>query len=144
MTVLEKDYSVKELQQAAQWVLENIGEKKVIALHGEMGAGKTTLVSAICNLFRVLDVVSSPTFSIINEYHYKDEGGNQSLFHIDLYRLKDEQEAIHVGVEECFYSGNYCFVEWPERTPNLLPDNCIHIYLIATGDQNRKLKIEQK
>ncbi|MGE9314773.1 tRNA (adenosine(37)-N6)-threonylcarbamoyltransferase complex ATPase subunit type 1 TsaE [Niabella sp. CJ426] len=136
-----KKYTLNEISQAAQWLLSELKGRKVIALHGTMGAGKTTLVSAICHLLKVEDVVSSPTFSVINEYRYDDNGTQKRLYHIDLYRLKDEEEAIRTGVEDCLYSSNYCFVEWPERAAALLPDDTVHVHLSVEGDMHRSLEI---
>lgn len=139
---MERLYSLQEIASTAAWLWEQIQGHKVVALHGEMGSGKTTLVSALCDHLKVMDVVSSPTFSIINEYRFEKEGKTESLFHIDLYRLKDEQDAIGAGVEDCFYSGDYCFVEWPERTLTLLPEDTLHVYVESIGENKRQLKIE--
>ncbi|MCH5717129.1 tRNA (adenosine(37)-N6)-threonylcarbamoyltransferase complex ATPase subunit type 1 TsaE [Niabella hibiscisoli] len=122
-------------------MLDELKDRKVIALHGTMGAGKTTLVSTICNLLQVEDVVSSPTFSVINEYRYSEDGAQKRLYHIDLYRLKDEEEAIRTGVEDCLYSGDYCFVEWPERAEGLFPDDTATVYLRVEGETDRSLEI---
>ncbi|WP_262919732.1 tRNA (adenosine(37)-N6)-threonylcarbamoyltransferase complex ATPase subunit type 1 TsaE [Niabella hibiscisoli] len=130
-----------EINQTAQWLLDELKDRKVIALHGTMGAGKTTLVSTICNLLQVEDVVSSPTFSVINEYRYSEDGAQKRLYHIDLYRLKDEEEAIRTGVEDCLYSGDYCFVEWPERAEGLFPDDTATVYLRVEGETDRSLEI---
>ena len=106
-----------------------------------MGAGKTTLVHALCDEKGVKDAVGSPTFSIINEYEWQEEGRPVRLYHIDLYRLKGEAEAMQAGVEDCLYSGHYCLVEWPERAPGLFPDDTLHLYLEVTGPQDRRLVI---
>lgn len=136
-----KKYTLPEIDQTARWLLDELKDRRVIALHGTMGAGKTTLVSAICSLLKVEDVVSSPTFSVINEYRYHENGTTKRLYHIDLYRLKDEEEAIRTGVEDCLYSGDYCFVEWPERAEALFPDNATTLYLRVEGDTERSLEI---
>jgi tRNA threonylcarbamoyladenosine biosynthesis protein TsaE len=135
---MDVNFSLNNIKEAAKTFLEAIKEKKVIALHGEMGAGKTTFVHAICDILNVNDTVSSPTFSIINEYHSVK---GKVIYHLDLYRLKDEQEAINAGVEDCFYSGNLCLVEWPEITPALFPDDSVHCYLSVSGENERKLVI---
>jgi tRNA threonylcarbamoyladenosine biosynthesis protein TsaE len=135
---MDVNFSLENIKEAATTFLTAIGEKKVIALHGQMGAGKTTFVHAICDSLGVSASVSSPTFSIINEYHSAE---GKVIFHLDLYRLKDEQEAINAGVEDCFYSGNFCLVEWPEITPALFPDDTVHCYLSVLGDKERKLVI---
>lgn len=131
-------FSLEEIGRAAGDFIKAISEQKIIALHGQMGAGKTTFVHAICDALGVKDSVSSPTFSIINEY----SSAQGIIYHIDLYRLKDENEAVAAGVEECLYSGNLCLVEWPEITPGLFPDNTVHCYLTITGNNERMLQIK--
>ena len=103
-----------------------------------MGAGKTTFVHAVCEAAGVKDNISSPTFSIINEY--VASSGNV-IYHIDLYRLKNEQEAMQAGVEDCLFSGNRCFVEWPDRAPNIFLDNTLHVSISVLDMNTRKLKI---
>jgi len=131
-------FTLNEIEDAAKTFLANTAPCKVIALHGEMGAGKTTFVHAICNVLGVKDTVGSPTFSIINQYQTNSA---EIIYHIDLYRLKDEEEAIQAGVEDCLYSGNYCFVEWPDRAPAIFPDNTLHISIVAMNNDTRKLII---
>jgi tRNA threonylcarbamoyladenosine biosynthesis protein TsaE len=106
-----------------------------------MGSGKTTFIHALCSYKHVKDVVGSPTFSIINEYMYIDKGREWKIYHIDLYRLKDEEEARLAGVEDCFYNGHICLVEWPERAILLFPQDTVHVYIEAIDDQTRKLQI---
>jgi tRNA threonylcarbamoyladenosine biosynthesis protein TsaE len=136
---MDVNFSLQNIDKAAINFLAAIGQKKVIALHGQMGAGKTTFVHAICDALGVNGAVSSPTFSIINEY--KSANGD-IIYHLDLYRLKDEQEAINAGLEDCLYSGNLCLVEWPEITPELFPEDTVHCYLSVSGERERKLVIE--
>lgn len=133
---MEITFSLDSIQVVAAKFLANLVQPATIALHGDMGAGKTTFVHALCIQLGVQDVVSSPTFSIINQY---TTHSNITVYHIDLYRLKDEEEAIQAGVEDCLYSGSYCFVEWPEKTPNLLPPNTIHLYISTININTRKL-----
>lgn len=135
---MDVNFSLKNINEAAKTFLETIGEKKVIALHGQMGAGKTTFVHSICDVLGVSAAVSSPTFSIINEYSSAE---GETIYHLDLYRMKDDQEAINAGVEDCFYSGNLCLVEWPEITPALFPDDTVHCYLFVSGENERRLVI---
>ncbi|MDZ4795908.1 MAG: tRNA (adenosine(37)-N6)-threonylcarbamoyltransferase complex ATPase subunit type 1 TsaE [Bacteroidota bacterium] len=120
--------------------------KTVFAIHGPMGAGKTTFIHALCDAKAVKDVVGSPTFSIINEYQYVpvdigSEGTTKVLFHLDLYRLKNEEEAVRAGVEDAFYSGYICLVEWPEKAPGIFPDSTTHVYIEMVDSTTRRLKI---
>src|SRR5215211_5600042 len=100
----------------------------VFAFHGEMGAGKTTLIAALCREKGSTDALSSPTFSIINEYVYQNSGTEEKIYHIDLYRLKDEEEVVAAGVEDCLYSGALCLVEWPEKAPHLFDERTVHVF----------------
>lgn len=141
---MAKVYGESEIHDIAAWLWQQIQPYNVIALYGEMGSGKTTLVHALCDYLGVKDAVSSPTFSIINEYAFEDEGKPQTIFHIDLYRLKDEEEAIRAGVEDCFYSEAYCFVEWPERAPNLFPENVLKVFISIAEGGKRRIRLEGK
>jgi tRNA threonylcarbamoyladenosine biosynthesis protein TsaE len=109
--------------------------QRVFAFHGGMGAGKTTFIHALCDERGVTDVVGSPTFSIINEYN--SSGGR--IFHIDLYRLKDEEEALRAGVEEVLYSGELCLVEWPDRAPGIFPPGSVHVHIAVVDPDTRKI-----
>jgi len=124
----------------AQAFFEYMKDKRVIAFHGQMGAGKTTFIHALCDAKKVSSTVSSPTFSIINEYN-SPEG---SLFHIDLYRLKNEEEAIRAGVEDALYSGSLCLVEWPERIPHLFAEDTMHVFIDLLDDGKRRISIADK
>jgi tRNA threonylcarbamoyladenosine biosynthesis protein TsaE len=135
---MDVNFTLDAINTTAVDFLNILEKSKVIALHGEMGAGKTTFVNAVCTAMGVKDTVGSPTFSIINEYRTADEN---IIYHMDLYRLKDEEEAIAAGVEDAMYSGNTCFVEWPEKIPDLLPENTVHCYLQTVGNNERNLKI---
>ena len=132
------DFALQEIDQAAMQLIAAAAGRKIFAFHGEMGAGKTTLIHAICQQLNIKDAVGSPTFSIINEYR---TGSGEIVYHLDLYRLNDESEAIAAGVEDCLYAGNMCLVEWPEKAPGLFPDDTVHCYLKSTGHNHRKLQI---
>ncbi|RYF90025.1 MAG: tRNA (adenosine(37)-N6)-threonylcarbamoyltransferase complex ATPase subunit type 1 TsaE [Chitinophagaceae bacterium] len=136
---MDSKFKLNEIDAVAANVLATLQRPAVLAFHGEMGAGKTTFISALCKALRVTDAVSSPTYAIINQY--KTTGGSM-VYHMDLYRLKDEEEALMAGVEECYYSGNWCLVEWPEKAEGLLPADAIHCYLSLAGDNERKLQIK--
>lgn len=135
---MEVNFTLEQIQDVALQLLSAAGDHKVIALHGDMGAGKTTLIHALCETMGVKDVVISPTFSIINQY--KTTGG-QTVYHMDLYRIKDENEATNAGVEDCLYSGELCLVEWPDKAPGIFPDDTLHITISSVDDNTRKLKI---
>lgn len=134
---MEVNFSLDKINETALQLLQDAGAAKVFAFHGDMGAGKTTFIHALCEAMGVKDVISSPTFSIINQYSTKD---GQTVYHMDLYRIKDENEAINAGVEDCLYSGNACLVEWPEKVPDIFPDDTLHIYISSINDNTRKLK----
>ena len=102
-----------------------------------MGAGKTTFIQALCKAKKVEDLVGSPTFSLINEYRFP-EG---IIYHLDLYRLKDEEEAIRAGIEDCLYSGEICLVEWPERAPGIFPPDTLHLLIEELDEMKRKIKV---
>ncbi len=136
---MDSKFSLEQIDDAAGIFLEALGNHKVIAFHGEMGAGKTTFINALCKKLQVTDAVSSPTFSIINQYNTST---NETVFHLDLYRLKSDEEAVMAGVEDCYYSGHICLVEWPEKAASLLPDNALHCYLSLAGNNERKLQIK--
>ncbi|WP_254529001.1 MULTISPECIES: tRNA (adenosine(37)-N6)-threonylcarbamoyltransferase complex ATPase subunit type 1 TsaE [unclassified Sphingobacterium] len=127
--------NTESLPAAAAWLIENAGDKRVFVFQAPMGAGKTTFIKAICAYLQVEDSTSSPTFSIVNEYHSE----NGPIYHFDFYRLKSEQEAFDLGYEEYFYSGDYCFIEWPEKIPNLIPEDAAVIKIEVTEDQSRTI-----
>lgn len=133
-------HSLAELSVAAQHVISTFADERIFLFYGQMGAGKTTFINELCLVLGVHDHTSSPTFSIVNEY-YSDNG---PLYHFDFYRLKNESEAFDLGYEEYFYSGNYCFVEWSEKIPNLLPESYVTIEIKVSENQNRTLYIEKK
>ncbi len=135
---MELTFTLQDIQSTAKEFWKQVPEKKVFAFHGEMGSGKTTFIQALCIEKQVIDTVGSPTFSIINEYQSK-EG---TIYHIDLYRLKDWQEAMQAGIEECLYSGDTCLVEWPERAAAVFPDDTVHIYLNVINEETRNLRIK--
>ena len=132
---MERIYTLPEIDVVARVFWESFPDKKIFAFKGNMGAGKTSFIRALCGLKNVEDTVGSPTFSIINEYS-SDAG---RIYHMDLYRLKNEEEAIRAGVEDCLYSGDICLVEWPDRAPGIFPDTSIGILLEAIDESTRKI-----
>lgn len=140
---MEKVFTLDGIEEIATWFWKNCPGDRVFAFHGEMGAGKTTLIHALCDMKGVKDVVGSPTFSIVNEYLYDGDGNGGKIFHIDLYRLKDEVEAVQAGIEDCLYSDHICLVEWPERAPGIFPENTVHVHLNITGSGSRTIRIDK-
>lgn len=138
---MDRVFSLDNINDVAKECWKLFGDGRVVAFHGEMGAGKTTFIHALCEEKGVKDTVGSPTFSIINEYAYDCEGTPRVLFHMDLYRLKDEAEAAQAGVEDALYSGYTCLVEWPEKAPGIFPDGTIHVYIELVDTQTRRIKI---
>lgn len=130
-----KDLS--ELSAAASKILDLTDGKRVYLLYGEMGVGKTTLIKELCKQLGVVENVSSPTFSIVNEYHSADH----RIYHFDFYRLKDEEEAYDLGYEEYFYSGAFCFVEWPDKIADLLPEGAVKLCIGSIDSQERLIEI---
>jgi tRNA threonylcarbamoyladenosine biosynthesis protein TsaE len=130
-------FSIDQLEEVAQKIIAN-NPKKVILFHGEMGVGKTTLIKQLCKTLGVIGATSSPTFSLVNEYEATD---NQLVYHFDFYRLNKEEEALDMGIDDYLYSGNWCFIEWAEKIPNLIPEthSVITISLLADGKRSLTL-----
>jgi len=133
--------SLNELGNFAAQFWNCIGDKKVFAFHGAMGAGKTTVISTLCHYKGVEDVTGSPTFSIINEYSYSENGESKKIFHVGLYRLKDEQQVVQGGVEDCLYSESICMIEWPEKAPGLFDENTVHVFIEPVSATERKVEV---
>jgi tRNA threonylcarbamoyladenosine biosynthesis protein TsaE len=129
--------SLENIDAAAQSIIKYAPTQKIFLLHGEMGAGKTTLIKAICAALGADENITSPTFSIVNEYHIP----KGKIYHFDFYRLKNATEALDMGYEEYFYSGEYCFIEWPEMIAGLLPDHYIDITIKILPDNSREIQI---
>ena len=119
---------------AAQDFIKKIQNKKVFAFYGEMGAGKTTFIKAVCEILGVEDMINSPTFSIINEYSTTD---GDTIYHMDCYRIEKESEATNIGISDYLYSGNYCFIEWPENIERLLPDDVVRVKITEIENEIR-------
>ena len=133
--------SLDELQSFAASFWRYADGAKLFAFHGEMGAGKTTVISALCKYKGIKGAVSSPTFSIINEYSFEEDGQTKKVYHLDLYRLNSLEEIIQAGVEDCLYSGEICFVEWPEKAPHLLDNSAVHVFIELSNEQERLVKL---
>ena len=130
--------NIEELSDVAKRILKFTLPYKKFLFFGEMGVGKTTLIKALSLHLGVQDVVSSPTFSIVNEYVTQR---NEKIYHFDFYRIKDEDEAFDLGYEEYFYSSAFCFVEWPEKVPNLIEDNMVKIFM-HTEKEKRVIEVK--
>lgn len=130
---MNREFSLDEITSVAHWILEQHPEK-VILFEAEMGTGKTTLIKALCKALGVEGTISSPTFSLVNEY---ETNTGEVVYHFDFYRLKTEEEALDFGVEDYLYSGNYCFLEWSEKIPNLIPERhtVVSISTLENGDR---------
>lgn len=124
-------HSESELNSAARILLEAFPAARTFAFHGEMGAGKTTFIKAICAELGVKDGMSSPTFSLVNEYI---TGSGEPVFHFDFYRIDSEDDAYQAGLHEYFDTGSFCFVEWPEKVPSILPTGCVHVTIDVNGN----------
>ncbi|MGL2966338.1 tRNA (adenosine(37)-N6)-threonylcarbamoyltransferase complex ATPase subunit type 1 TsaE [Flavobacterium sp. XGLA_31] len=130
-------FSIDEIQEVAQKIIAE-NPNKVILFHGPMGVGKTTLIKALCKELGVQDATSSPTFSLVNEY---ETNQHQYVYHFDVYRIKSEAEALDMGIDEYLYSGNWCFIEWAEKIPNLIPEQHSVVQLTQTVEGKRRLTI---
>ncbi|MCQ2217472.1 MAG: tRNA (adenosine(37)-N6)-threonylcarbamoyltransferase complex ATPase subunit type 1 TsaE [Paludibacteraceae bacterium] len=128
--------SLDEISEAAQQFINMIGERKVFVFYGHMGAGKTTFIRAICEAMGVTDVINSPTFAIVNEYN---TNSGKQIFHFDFYRINKIEEAYDFGYEDYFYSGQLCFVEWPEKVEQLIPEDAVEVHISEQEDGSRKV-----
>lgn len=132
--------SLSELPQLAVQVLNEFKNERIFAFYAPMGAGKTTFIKVLCEALGVKDAISSPTFSLVNEYRAAD---NTKIFHFDFYRIKSVNEAYDMGYEDYFYSGAYCFIEWPEKVEELLTDNYVKITISVQPNEQRLFTVER-
>ncbi len=135
---MEITFSLEEINTVAEQIIAQ-NPNKVILFHGEMGVGKTTLIKQLCKKLGVLEATSSPTFSLVNEYQTKD---NHIVYHFDFYRLKQEMEALDMGADDYLYSGNWCFIEWAEKIPNLIPEEHSVITIELLPENKRLLRLD--
>ncbi len=129
--------NISELPQAVYKIIKFAKEEKIILFYGDMGAGKTTIISELCKQLGTNDLPSSPTFSIVNEYKLADN----AIFHFDFYRLKNQNEAFDLGYEDYFYSNNYCLIEWPEKIPDLLPPHYLKVEIQSINKNERLINL---
>lgn len=132
------DIELAALPEVAKEIIASAESEKVWIFEGEMGAGKTTLIKELCRQMGVTENTSSPTFSIVNEYL---SGKGESIYHFDFYRLKDETEALDIGVEEYLYSGSYCFIEWPSKISSILPSSMLKISINIVAENKRRIQV---
>jgi tRNA threonylcarbamoyladenosine biosynthesis protein TsaE len=128
--------TLENIRNAARQFISQIGDRRVFAFYGHMGAGKTTFIKAICEELGVDDVITSPTFAIVNEY---TDGNGTPVFHFDFYRIKRLEEVYDMGYEDYFYSGSLCFIEWPELIEELLPDDAVRVHIEQQPDGSRRV-----
>ncbi len=128
--------TLDDIETTAKDFIDQMQDNKVFAFNGKMGAGKTTFIKAICSVLQTQDNVCSPTFAIVNVYNSITQG---EIYHFDFYRLTSPLQALDIGIEEYFYSGQYCFLEWAENIEEFLPENCIFVDIIEQEDKSRKI-----
>ena len=133
--------SIDKIHDTARQFVEAIGNHRVIAFYGKMGAGKTTFIKALCEVLGVEDVITSPTFAIVNEY---TDGKGLPVYHFDFYRIKKLEEVYDMGYEDYFYSGNLCLMEWPELIEELLPDDALIVNISENADGTRSVDIADR
>lgn len=130
-----------DLRKVSEKIVEMSSANSTVLFYGEMGAGKTTLIKNLCNLLHVKDEVSSPTFSLVNEYETQE---GETLYHFDFYRINKEEEVLDMGYEDYFYSGARCFVEWPEKIPHLLPKNSVRVDIeVKNSSRLYKIRLDE-
>lgn len=130
--------SLDKIDEAALEFIRAMGDNTVFAFHGDMGAGKTTFIKAICENLGVSDTINSPTFAIVNEYR-SDSG--ELIYHFDFYRINKIEEVFDFGYEDYFYSGSLCFIEWPEKIDSLLPKDTVNVYVKVQEDGSREVSL---
>lgn len=130
-------FSLNQIQEVAEQIIAS-NPNKIILFNGEMGVGKTTLIKQLCKSLGVEDATSSPTFSLVNEYQIPN---GKKVYHFDFYRIKQETEALDMGVDDYLYSGNWCFIEWSEKIANLIPEEHSTINIELLSDGKRELKL---
>ena len=136
---MKKIYTLLEVDQIAREIIELISGK-VVLFYGQMGVGKTTLIKEICKSLHTQDIISSPTFSLVNEYRTQND---EPIYHFDFYRIESEEEALDIGVEDYFYSGDWCLIEWPNNIENLLPLDAVEIHLSHAAEGKRSIQLIQ-
>ncbi|HBK71630.1 MAG TPA: tRNA (adenosine(37)-N6)-threonylcarbamoyltransferase complex ATPase subunit type 1 TsaE [Flavobacteriaceae bacterium] len=132
------DYTLSQLPKIAKQIIDEASDK-ILLFYGEIGVGKTTLIKEIVKQLEVDDVVSSPTFSLVNEYLSRK---GETIYHFDFYRIEDENEVLDIGIDEYFDSGNWCLIEWPENVKNIVPLNAVKIHISLNENKSRNIFVE--
>ncbi len=132
--------SLENIDQVARRFINRYKDHRIMAFYGDMGVGKTTFIKALCKAMNIEDEANSPSFAIVNEYHSKDD--EIIIYHFDFYRLKSIEEALDIGYEEYIYSGNYCFMEWPEKIEPILPDERLDIFIKENENGTRSIDVK--
>lgn len=135
---VQKEFNIHNIHAVAKEVWQQFRAYKVWTFDAPMGSGKTTFIHALCDVLGVTDAVGSPTFSIVNEYRMAD---GRTLYHLDLYRIRDEEEAVQAGIEDVLYSGEYCMVEWPEKIPALIPADALNLHIETINSTERRITV---
>lgn len=141
MMLMDKIYGIADMSVIATELSAVIKNYKVVSFSGNLGAGKTTLIKTLCSLWGVEDTVSSPTFSLVNQYKTNHSNIGEVIYHIDLYRVKGEEEAYDAGIEDNLYSGHLCLVEWPEKAPGILPDDLLRVEISYVNPDQRHIQV---
>lgn len=141
MKWMDKNYGIAEMQLVAAELAEIINQFKVVTFSGNLGAGKTSLVKMLCHLWGVQETVSSPTYALVNQYNANHAKTGPVIYHIDLYRVKDEEEAFDAGIEDHLYSGNLCLVEWPEKAIGIIPKGALAVEISYVDDGQRHIRV---
>ena len=136
---MTKSYTLKELPEIAKIIISEV-RNKTLLFYGQMGVGKTTLIKEITTHLGSDDLASSPTFSLVNEYHSRQ---GEKIYHFDFYRIENENEALDIGIEDYFYDDTWCLIEWPDKVKNLLPLNAVEIHLSINDDDTRSMTINK-
>lgn len=141
MQWMDKKYGIAELPLIAEELAELIDRFSVVTFSGNLGAGKTTLIKTLCELWGVEDAVSSPTYALVNQYQCKSDKRGSYIYHIDLYRVKDEEEAYDAGIEDSLYSGLLCLVEWPEKALGVIPEGALKVEITYISPDQRHIQV---
>ena len=141
MKWMDKNYGIAEMPLIAAELAVVISRFNVVTFSGNLGAGKTTLIKTLCQLWGVEDAVSSPTYSLVNQYKCKTENKGGFIYHIDLYRVKDEEEAYDAGIEDNLYSGHLCLVEWPEKALGIIPESSLKVEITYISPDQRHIQV---